>query len=205
MKILFVRHGETAHNLLGMQGVVGNDAPLNEQGQEQARQAAQTCNEFAPVEAVYTSPFLRTRETATAIAQLSNAPLITTDELLEFKMGDWAHLKSEETKQLLIDNDAWNYSESKYAFRVPGGESWEDVATRVQNFLNTLVSAHGNNDTLVCVSHNATIRAAVGIMRGKPFKDWFGIFYQNGGVSAFDYDSSEKKYTELFINKVSEA
>ena len=40
MIILLVRHGETDNNLLGTRGIVGNNAPLNENGIAQANVAA---------------------------------------------------------------------------------------------------------------------------------------------------------------------
>ena len=112
-------------------------------------------------------------------------------------MGDWANMKSEDTKALLIRHDAWDYSLSKFSFRVPGGESWEDVAFRVKSFLRDLTD--NDDNTVALVSHNATIRAFVGVMRDAHFKDWFGFPFLNGAVSAYEYKDGQ--YIELFINK----
>lgn len=197
MIILLVRHGETENNVLGMGGIVGNDAHLNDKGIEQAKLASRICEPFEPKQ-IYSSSFLRCQQTTDYIAKANNLSVQLTEDLKEFYMGDWANLKSAETKDLLMQNDAWNYSPSKFGFRVPGGESWEDVAIRVKQFLKTLQS-YSATGTVVLVSHNATIRALVGVMREAHFKDWFGFPLFNGAVSGFEYKNG--KYQELFINK----
>lgn len=198
MIILLVRHGETEHNLLGMQGVVGNDAPLNGTGRAQAERAAKICKEYSPSH-IYSSPFERCKQTANIISSATNATVTTTKELIEFDMGDWAHLKSEETKKLLTQNSAWDFSPEKYSFRVPGGESWQDVSERASRLLEQIIEDNDTASTIVLVSHNATIRALVGIMHEAPFQEWFGFPFQNAAVSGFKYDNGT--FTELFINK----
>jgi probable phosphoglycerate mutase len=196
MNILLVRHGETDNNRLGMSGIVGNDAPLIENGRSQAIVASEITEDFRPT-TIFSSPFLRCRQTAEVIANDTRAKIEVTESLEEFDMGDWANMESEDTKTLLMQHNAWDYSPSKFAFRVPGGESWEDVALRVKLFLKNL--SNTDEETVVLVSHNATIRAFVGIMRGAHFKDWFGFPFPNGAVSAFEYKAGH--YKELFINK----
>jgi len=196
MIILLVRHGETDTNALGMNGIVGNDAPLNETGKAQATTAARISKKYNPTK-IYTSPFLRCQQTADSISKYTGVGIEVSDSLKEFDMGNWANMKSEDTKALLIQHKAWDYSPYKFSFRVPGGESWEDVAFRVKSLLNSLISI--NDEAVVLVSYNATIRAFVGIMRGIHFKDWFGFSFLNGAVSAFEYQNGQ--YTELFINR----
>lgn len=196
MIILLVRHGETDSNALGMSGVVGNDDPLNQKGEAHANIAAKISSMFNPNK-IYSSQFLRCQQTAESIAVRTGARIEVSDSLKEFDMGDWSNMKSVDTKALLMQHDAWDYSPSKFAFRVPGGESWQDVAMRVKSFLKYLTKS--DDDAVVIVSHNATIRAFGGIMRAVHFTDWFGFPFQNGAVSAFE--RSNGKYKELFINK----
>ena len=156
------------------------------------------CLGYKPVR-LYSSPFLRCSQTANIINHVTKADITFTIDLKEFDMGNWAQLRSEETKQLLVVNKAWDYSPEKYTFKVPGGESWENVADRVNRLLSQIIKTHPEDSSVVLVSHNATVRAAVGIMRNQHFKDWFGFRFLNGSVSGFEY--SEGKYLELFVNK----
>lgn len=197
MIVLLVRHGETEHNLLGMKGIVGNDAPLNVTGQNQAGVAATICGPYQTGK-IYSSPFIRCIQTANVIAaQIGTQPSVD-ERLKEFDMGDWAQLPSEQTKQLLIENDAWEYSPAKFDFRVPGGESWHDVVDRCREFLEEV--KHSSHEASVVVSHNATLRAIVGLMRGKDFKDWFGFPFANGGVSVFEW--KDDYWREIAVNKI---
>lgn len=198
MIILLVRHGETDNNVLGMSGVVGNDASLNENGKAQANMAAKISDKFNPTR-IYSSPFLRCRQTAEIISKTTNATIEITEKLKEFDMGYWANMKTEDTKDLLIQNNAWDYSPSKFTFRVPGGESWEDLTFRVKMFLKSLDNL--DDKTVVLVSHNATIRSFVGFMRNATFEEWFGSPFLNGAVSAFEYKNG--RFDELYINKQS--
>ena len=195
MIILLVRHGETDTNALGMNGIVGNNAPLNENGRVQVSTAAGISKKYNPTK-IYSSPFLRCQQTAEFISKTTSAGVEVSEGLKEFDMGDWANMKSEDTKTLLMQYNAWDYSPSKFSFRVPGGESWEDIAVRSKSILDGLITA--DDEAVVLVSHNAIIRALVGIMHNAHFKDWFGFPFQNGAVSAFEYKNGH--YTEQFIN-----
>ncbi len=74
MIILLVRHGETDTNALGMNGIVGNDAPLNETGKAQANTAAKIADKFNPTK-VYSSPFMSCMQTAESISQTTGAEI----------------------------------------------------------------------------------------------------------------------------------
>ncbi len=81
----FLRHGETENNRLGL--IAGStDVPLNETGIEQARAAA---NRLAAsgVDAVWTSPLLRARTTASHVAESLGLPVRVVPQLAERNWG----------------------------------------------------------------------------------------------------------------------
>lgn len=63
-----------------------NDLPLSEAGLEQARELGKRFS-WIPLEAVYTSPLLRARQTAAAVA--GGRPLHVLDDLIELYGGAW--------------------------------------------------------------------------------------------------------------------
>lgn len=63
-----------------------NDLPLSEAGLEQARELGKRFSRI-PLEAVYTSPLLRARQTAAAVA--GGRPLHVLDDLIELYGGAW--------------------------------------------------------------------------------------------------------------------
>lgn len=65
-RIYFIRHGKTEDNASGRSQVP--DAPLSDEGRKQARHVAKRFSHI-PVDAIISSPYLRTKETAEAIAE----------------------------------------------------------------------------------------------------------------------------------------
>ncbi|HEY2428312.1 MAG TPA: histidine phosphatase family protein, partial [Acidimicrobiales bacterium] len=86
--ILFVRHGQT-----GTTGkVLPGRAPglhLAESGQAQARAVADRIARLKRVDAVYSSPLERARETAAPIAAARGLKVTTEKGLLECDFGEW--------------------------------------------------------------------------------------------------------------------
>ena len=93
-QILLVRHGRTgwndAHRFQGR-----TDIPLNEAGLAQAERLAERLAPW-PLDAVWSSPLLRTRQTAAAVASRHGMEPRVLDELVEVNFGPWEgmHLKT---------------------------------------------------------------------------------------------------------------
>ena len=182
MELFLVRHGQTDHNILDKAGIAGNNAPLNETGIAQAKKAAEIIDS---ADIIYASPLDRAQQTAEIITNKTGAKIITEPRLKEFDMGDWANFPLEQTKELFVQNDAWSGGSNRYSFRVPNGESWQDVEVRVRAILKGLTEKHGDQK-VVLVSHNQTIRAFLGILENKDFENWFGFPIDNGSVWQFE-------------------
>jgi broad specificity phosphatase PhoE len=150
--ISFVRHGETPHNREGrLQGRV--DLELSERGLDQASRVA---DRFAgsTITNVYSSPLVRARQTAAAIAAVCGCEVEVDDRLIELDYGEWdgrplSEMRSMRATGWLTDPD----------FAPPGGESLVAVTKRVESFCrDRLASASGR---AVAVSHVSPIKAAV--------------------------------------------
>ncbi len=141
MTLYLVRHGETEWNLAQRrQGRA--DSPLTERGMAQAHSAARAlCHELGASSEVrlVSSPIGRALGTARVIAaELGlDESSVECDELLaECDLGDWTGLTSPEVEArdpgalARRERDKWN-------FRIPGGESYVDVAARARRWLGT--------------------------------------------------------------------
>ena len=142
---------------------------LTEKGVEQARITGSGLNRDAELpDAVYVSPYLRTRQTFEAMAEawpeLSSVKMTTDDRIREQEHGmqilynDWRvfHVFHPEQKRM---RDLFGL----YWFQYPQGESMADVRRRVGSFLATLIREHAGQRVLL-VTHHVTIlcfRAAV--------------------------------------------
>lgn len=99
-EFLFMRHGETEANAADV--ICGStDLPLSEIGHEQARQAALALA-CCGIARIITSPLLRARQTAEALAQTTRVPVIVAEGLAERNWGAWegqprAGLRRDET------------------------------------------------------------------------------------------------------------
>jgi probable phosphoglycerate mutase len=142
--LYFIRHGETDWNVAGrLQG--HTDTELNTNGRRQASIAARVLQGLLPAEQletlpVYASPLRRVMQTAQIILSevgLAEPVLRPDDRLREIGFGAWEGRTWPEIRTRdpigarARDADLWAYAP-------PGGESYADVARRVQSFLNTL-------------------------------------------------------------------
>jgi broad specificity phosphatase PhoE len=109
----------------------------------------------------FVTPLSRTARTADAIQQAGYPHTQATIEpgLIEQDLGTWQGLKH--------DQLAAHLTEPAHAFwplgateTPPGGESMEDVVTRVGDTLERLAAAHADRD-VGAISHGGAIRAAL--------------------------------------------
>ncbi|MBB6300633.1 histidine phosphatase family protein [Rhizobium leucaenae] len=165
--IFLLRHA--AHDNVGsflagrMEGVV-----LGEAGRAQAERLGQRMKR-EDIEAIYTSPRERTRETAAAIAAACNLGLPQiADALDEVNFGDWTG----KTFDILNQDPQWRrWNSVRSLSRTPGGESMLDVQHRVLGLIETLLTNSGGK-RLALVSHGDVLKAAVCHVLGLPIDAW---------------------------------
>jgi broad specificity phosphatase PhoE len=153
--LLFARHGETADNAGGK--ILGHrDPPLSQAGREQAARLAVSARD-AGVVAIWTSPLLRARQTATAVAEATGIQPTVLDDLIESDRGSW---EGQSVSHLAEISPALHaaFENADPAFAFPGGESLGEQVLRTRRAL-TVVAA-GLTPALV-VAHVGTIRAAM--------------------------------------------
>lgn len=150
--IIFVRHGRTANNRAGrLQGRV--DAPLDDLGVRQATAIAAALRIEQPVRVV-SSPLLRTRATAEAVAAAVGLTVEIDDRLVELDYGEWDGRPMAE-----VPAAAWAQWHADPGFAPPGGESLLAVGARVESFCSETLA--GERGTVVAVTHVSPIKAAV--------------------------------------------
>lgn len=166
--LYFVRHGETDWNAVRRyQGQT--DTPLNDRGREQAarngRELARILNGRVAGFDFVASPLSRTSETMRIIRRemgLDPEAFARHDLLKEINFGHWEGQIWDE----LPNTDPEEFAARKadpYRWRPRNGESYEDLAKRVGNWLASL-----ERDT-VAVSHGGVSRVVRGHVLGL---DW---------------------------------
>jgi len=163
------RHGETEANVAGTwQGAT--DHPLNERGRRQAVALAEYIAQAYPdVEAIYTSPLKRARETAQAVAEkLAGVPVHVDQGLSEYNLGEWEGLTYEE---LRYERRLWERMAEDPHWAPPGGESAYRFATRVVQALQRIAAQHPGAKVLV-VSHGGALATALALLLERDGRQW---------------------------------
>lgn len=152
MTLYVCRHGRTDANASGL--LLGRaDPALDEVGQRQAAQIAAALPSDAMV---YSSPARRCVQTAEAYQSLHRNVAIVTDEaLLELDYGDFDLTSMKDIPQETMRE--WRQNPD---FSPPNGESLQQLAERVQRFLDGLGSTPVEHD-VVMFSHVSPIKASV--------------------------------------------
>ena len=149
--IYLCRHGQTFHNREGrMQGQTESD--LTPLGRAQAAAMGDLLFDLIkrdpPAEwRIVASPLRRARHTAETIGAKLGLPVEFEDRLLEISVGDWSNRLRDEVKRenpTLLTDPEW-------AFKSPGGESYEAIMGRVSGWLAE--QAPEPERRLIVVSH----------------------------------------------------
>jgi len=150
--IVFVRHGETAPNRDGL--VLGRSDPsLTDLGAEQARRVGEALRGEA-VTRIWTSPLLRARQTAAAVAAVTGGDPLVDERLVEVDWGTWEGRPTAAVAATELER----YQASGGA--APAGESLHSVRERVRAFCADAFAVAGD-DIAVAVTHVSPIKAAV--------------------------------------------
>lgn len=154
-RVIFIRPGETDWNKMGRwQGWVA--VPLNEHGRAQSLRLANFIRNIG-IRALYTSDLRRAAETAAILEpRLGFAPILDA-RLRERNIGAWQGLTMAEMQAWYFD-EYTNLMESRDEYRVPGGESREDVKVRMLEAFNDILR-QDKGETVGVISHTTAIHA----------------------------------------------
>ena len=175
-RFILIRHGETDWNIEGRwQGQA--DVSLNKRGREQAVQTARALAGMK-FSAIYSSDLSRARETAEALASVTNLEVQFDVRLREIYQGEW--------QGLLVSEIQVRYPE-KFQQRMtkpmsvvpPGGETALQVMERVVTALEEIRQGH-SNETVAVVSHGFTIACLLTHYRNLPIEKVWSLMPENG-------------------------
>ena len=153
-KVHIIRHGQTGFNTeRRLQGAL--PVPLNDCGRQQSRLLAQYLRS-RPIDAIYSSPRTRAKETAMIIGDHLGMPVHEDEGLAEIAFGDFeGHTFAEVAQLYPVAYEKWESGYRRY--RVPGGESRLDVQLRMQAAWGEITSANDGNKTVAIVGHSSAM------------------------------------------------
>lgn len=131
--------------------------PLDPTGGQQARVLGDYLR-GEHFDAAYTSDLIRARETAEPIAAGRRLTVAVEPRLREMAFGTWEGLTWPEIVQQHPELDR-NAEMSPRVYTPPGGESFEDVVTRIDGVLRDIRAAHPSGARVLLVTHAGVIHA----------------------------------------------
>ena len=146
--IIFLRHGQSQGNVANILSSVKDTNPLTETGIAQAKTASKSIGALPKVDMVYTSPVLRTVQTAAIATSGLNVQSVVDDRLGERGMGSLEGMAVPN-----VPNEEWKFDPAY------GLENWDSLKSRMLSFMN---DAKGS--IILAVSHGDPISAACDIM-----------------------------------------
>lgn len=184
LRLLLARHGEVPSNR-ELRYVGSLDEPLAGPGIEQAGRLADALAPL-PVQAVYSSPLRRARETGRRIAEARGLPLEIEPRLREQAFGEWEGRTRREV--LADDGERLLRWEADLGSAPPGGESLQAVQARMLDLVADLSRRHpGGRDGVVLVSHVGPIKALLCAALGVPLAAARHLFLDPATLSVVDW------------------
>ena len=167
-----------------------NDLPLSEEGRRQAQRLGRF---FAalPLEAVYTSPLLRARQTAELIA--GSRPLHVLDHLIELYGGAWDGLPIE---QIRAQYPQYFVRGTRLSCP-PGGESDAQGLARAHAAL-TYVDTHTDSCAAI-VAHSGVNRLLLCDLLGRPLSEKRQIPHDYAAVSLLEGSGEHWRVKDVCI------
>lgn len=174
MEIILIRHGETDDNVRDK--VAADGSVLNETGKQQILHTKKLLPAFSYEEA-YASPLERAMQSA---ALLGLDP-VQDARLREVDYGVFkGYLKTEVMEKYPEKVQYWQ--ENLYTYDFEYGESYEQAAKRVYEFLDEVSR---RDRSVLCVTHNNIVQAAVTWVLGS-MKPYFQVQVDNGSISVLE-------------------
>jgi glucosyl-3-phosphoglycerate phosphatase len=171
-ELVLIRHGESVGNVARERALATGqdvidvdrrdpDVPLTDTGVQQAEAVGRWLanGSAAGPDVVYSSPYLRARQTAkVALATAGLDRQIHLDERLrDRELGVLDLLTGSGVQQRFPEEVIRRRWLGKLYYRPPGGESWADVALRLRSFISDLTVAAPDARRAMLTSHDAVI------------------------------------------------
>lgn len=183
---VLLRHGETPLTPeKRFSGSGGSDPGLSAAGRSQARAVAEAMAARGGIQAIVTSPLLRCRETAAAVAERTGLDVRVDEGLRETDFGAWEGLTFAEARERFPEDlDAW--LQSTDVRPTGGGESFATVARRLALSRDKLLARYPGKRLLV-VTHVTPVKTLVRLALGAPPMSLFRMELSAASVSTVDY------------------
>lgn len=203
MNLYVIRHGESQHNVdrTVMAHTHDSQHSLTELGFKQAAITAEFMKPLLNEKTVlYSSPYLRTKQTAAAIRALlpEQVPFFENPLIREWELGnlyDFNNRTPEAKKEYK--------AAGQFYFRFQNGESLADVYLRATMFMNTVVDRlkqQERYENIVVVTHAAFMHMLLAFLMNTPVEDLLDFKpIENAAVLKINEVDGDYQYEKIFV------
>ncbi len=185
-KITFICHGATIYSEENRLSEVENYPQLSELGLDEVERITEYLRRRAVKnDIIYTSPAVRTMQTAKIISKLYKQEPIILDDLHPRKCGKLNGLTIEQIENKYPDLlESW-FNNPEYDDNLEA-ESINDFISRVKRIIDVVVSSNEGNRVII-VTHPEVIQAAICAALDMPAAKIAKIFIRTGSATQISY------------------
>jgi broad specificity phosphatase PhoE len=206
LNIYVIRHGEAQHNIdrTVMAHTHDSQHSLTDLGQKQVEITGEFMKEKLNEKSIlYSSPYLRTMQTAQAIHRHlpDTVPFHQNPLVREWELGnlyDFANRTPEAKKEFK--------AAGQFYFRYPNGESLADVYLRATMFMNTVVERvrrQQRHEDIVIVTHAAFMHMLLAFLMNWPVDDLLNFTpIENAAVIKIEETDGDYQYEKIFVPSI---
>ncbi len=194
--LYLIRHAATDNNRAKPPRLQGRrtDPGLSDEGLEQAQRTGRFLAGVS-LDAVYSSPLLRARQTAQAVAKPHSLSVQEVPDLIEVDVGDWEGRAWDEIER--DTPEAYrNFMTDASVHPYLGGETIGVVLDRAGPALEKLM-ADNLGRSIAAVAHNVVNRTYLAQLLGIPVVTYRSIPQDNCGISLLRYRGGKVKLVAL--------
>jgi len=184
VEVILARHGETDWNTEKIfRGRA--DVALNAIGLRQAELLGEYLSR-GKIDVVYSGPLQRAVRTAGAIAAPHGLEVNIVSNLNDIDCGEWQGLSLREVKKKYGELYQ-DWLDTPEQVRLPGGETLEEVRSRVMPFVEDVLMRCGEG-RVVLVSHRLVHKVLICALLGLGNSSIWSFQLDTGGITRFVYD-----------------
>jgi probable phosphoglycerate mutase len=191
--IFLIRHGQNDYMEKGKLAGRLPGVHLNASGKQQAVLVAGTLR-TVKLQAVYSSPLERAKETAKEIAAVQGLKVAVRKGLGELNIGRWEGLSLRAARRRKL----WLIvQKSPSLARFPDGESFLEAQSRMVETLEKLRAVH--TGAIACVSHADPIKLAIAHYIGMPIDTFQRLDIGPASISQVTFESGSARLNQLNV------
>ena len=207
-RVILVRHGRSTYNEQQRYQGCCDESVLSERGKRQALETGIALSEIN-FDAVYSSPLLRTQQTARKILEVNKSnhqlksKFFVNSNLKEVDLPGWEGLQYKYVRQEFAE-EYRIWEETPHEFTIETIESKGQTLIKTEtkpvlklyektnNFWQEILPRY-QGKTILVVSHGGTIRALLGTATGIKPENYHAIQQSNSGINILTFENINSK------------